>query len=261
MTRGFLIFLLALAPQVAVAEPAAPPNSEALAKDHYERGAKLFADKSYIAALGEFAAGYELVRRPMFLFNMGECARLAGDRDEARSYYQRYLATEPSGKYAQLAQQRLDLIAAEAAGAKPAAPPPAPAPAPAPPASAPAGPHDSSSPAWMPPTPTLIAGGAAVVMLALSGAFSIRATGKWSDAKEHCDDMLVCDHDGVVLAKQAQNAADGATITLVLGLVGIAAGGGYWLYDRYSGQRATDHARVVPTATGQSAGVAVMGSF
>jgi tetratricopeptide (TPR) repeat protein len=268
MTRALLIVVLAIAvaPRLAAAQPI-PPSSEQLAKDHYERGAKLFAEKNYIAALGEFAAGYELVKRPMFLFNMGECARLLGDRDDARSYYQRYLATEPTGKYATLAQQRLDLLAAEAAAAnQPAAPAAPAAPAPAAPAAparapAPAGPRDSSRPPWMPPTPSLIAGGAGVVLLALSGAFSLRATGKWSDAKEHCDAKLVCDRDGVTLADQATTAADGATVTLVLGLVAIAGGGGYWLYDRYRTRRAAETPRVVPTATGTTAGVALVGRF
>src|SRR5262245_53352988 len=128
MSRAVLLLMFAIAPRLAAAQPA-PPGSEALAKDHYERGAKLFAERNYIAALGEFAAGYELVRRPMFLFNMGECARLAGDRDDARTYYQRYLATEPGGKYAALAQQRLELLDAKPAGPPNASPNPTPAPA------------------------------------------------------------------------------------------------------------------------------------
>ena len=72
-----------------------------------------------------------------------------------------------------------------------------------------------------------------VVSLALSGVFSLRARSRWADAKTHCNDRLACDAEGLELADQAGTAADGATATLVLGLVALAAGGGDGAYDRY----------------------------
>jgi hypothetical protein len=124
-----LVFvLLAVAP--AHAQPQ-PQNIDAVAKARFEHGAKLFHDLQFVDALAEFAAGYELSHRPLFLFNMGECARQLGQVANARQYYTRYLAAEPNGSIAQLAHKRLDELPPDAA-AKPA-PAPAPAAPPSPP--------------------------------------------------------------------------------------------------------------------------------
>lgn len=80
---------------------------EAAAKAHFERGQSLSAQSRFAEALAEFSAGYELSRKPLFLFNMAECARQAGDRARARANYERYLAEDPAGRLADTAQSRL----------------------------------------------------------------------------------------------------------------------------------------------------------
>jgi len=98
------------------------PDAEAVARKHFETGQALSARGQYLEALAEFSAGYELSQKPLFLFNMAECARSAGQNDRARRLYQRYLAADPSGKLAPMARSRLKELG-------PPPPPPLPAPA------------------------------------------------------------------------------------------------------------------------------------
>lgn len=77
------------------------------AKAHFERGRQLSESKQFAAAYAEFAAGYAASPRPLFQFNMGECARALGRAVDARDHYQRYLAAEPEGAFAPTARTRL----------------------------------------------------------------------------------------------------------------------------------------------------------
>lgn len=112
------------APPAPKAGPAAPPAApkgpapgskaaptaearEAAAKAYFERGSAYYAAGDYLLARAEFAAGYELSGRPLFLFNMAECSRLNGDLDQARSGYERYLREAPTGSQVGLAKERL----------------------------------------------------------------------------------------------------------------------------------------------------------
>src|SRR5258708_1358808 len=76
-------------------------------QQHSERGQALYRDGKYRDAHAEFAAGFDASKLPAFLFNMAECSRLSGDAQLARDEYARYLAAEPNGKLAALANQRL----------------------------------------------------------------------------------------------------------------------------------------------------------
>ena len=84
-----------------------PEAREAAAKAYFERGSAYYAAGDYLLARAEFAAGYELSGRPLFLFNMAECSRLNGDLDQARSGYERYLREAPTGSQVGLAKERL----------------------------------------------------------------------------------------------------------------------------------------------------------
>lgn len=123
----WLVLLVCLASAApAAAQPERPAVSAAdRAKQHFERARGLAQARQYAAAYDEFAAGYALAPRPLFLFNMGEMARALGQRDRAREHYERYIAAEPDGAFAPTANQRLAELATPA-------PPPAPAPVAAP---------------------------------------------------------------------------------------------------------------------------------
>ena len=111
---------------VAVASPIyadpMPADTDAMARQHFERGKQLASAKDFVHAYLEFAAGYELGHRAPFLFNMAECARVMGDAPRARELYTQYIAASPQGDLAVAARARV----IELGGAVPAASPPAP---------------------------------------------------------------------------------------------------------------------------------------
>ncbi len=110
---------LAMAPAPATAQPK-DKNAEASGRAHFQRGQKLSADGDYVAAYREFAAGYAMTERPLFLFNMGEAARASGDIEKARESYRAFLKADPNNALAVTAQQRLD----DLERASPTPPPP-----------------------------------------------------------------------------------------------------------------------------------------
>ena len=66
------------------------------ARAFYERGLRLYADKDYAAAVGEFQAGYAVEPRREFLFAEAQAKRLSGDCAGAVGLYQKFLETQPS---------------------------------------------------------------------------------------------------------------------------------------------------------------------
>jgi hypothetical protein len=200
------------------------------------------------------------------MFNMAECSRLLGDATSARAQYARYLALEPDGKLAALANQRLASLPAPppvATTSAPAKPPivvPVVTAAAVPPV--PAQPHaivdvqrDTSA---RPPIGALIAGGAGVVVLGATGVLAVRAHGTWADAQTHCIDNR-CNATGVELAGNARREANWATATAITGTAALAVGGFLWWRDRKHG-----HARtlaVTPAVAPSVFGVQVGGGF
>src|ERR1043165_5562369 len=96
------VLIAALAARATYAQPQPPPASaddarKEQAKAYFERGSAHYKAGRYLEARAEFAAGYELSHRPLFLFNMAECSRLDGNLDLAREGYERYLREAPNG--------------------------------------------------------------------------------------------------------------------------------------------------------------------
>jgi len=151
MSRSLIVlFVVALVcPHIASAQPKDDARAAA-AKAYFERGDAHFKAGRFLEARAEFSAGYELSRRPLFLFNMAECSRLNGDADIARETYERYLLAEPNGAQAGLARQRLAALNVKPAGPArpdPKAEPPKTTPTPPPaPGGAPAGPQPKAEP-------------------------------------------------------------------------------------------------------------------
>jgi hypothetical protein len=117
---------------ICVASPAYADDLADAAKTHYEQGQTLYAAGRFAEARAEFLAGFELSKKPAFLFNAAECARLLGDTQIARDGYNRYLGLEPNGRLAMLAMQRLDELgpATHVEPTPPVIPPTIPAPSP-----------------------------------------------------------------------------------------------------------------------------------
>jgi hypothetical protein len=79
----------------------APPSSlspqerTARSKAHYNLGRAHLDLHEYEQAMTEFERGYEYKPMPLFLYNIGQVARMSGQREKALDYFQRYLEAEP----------------------------------------------------------------------------------------------------------------------------------------------------------------------
>jgi hypothetical protein len=86
---------------------AQPDEASQQAREHFRRGQTLTAEGHWQAAYREFRDGYALSHRPLFLFNMAECARQGDQGPRAAELYERYLAEDPDGSMATNARARL----------------------------------------------------------------------------------------------------------------------------------------------------------
>ncbi len=144
-----LIAALAAVPRSSSAGPADTKSSadaEASGREHFQRGQRLSASGDYAAAYREFAAGYALTERPLFLFNMAEAARASGDVAKARENYLQFVRADPKNALAATAQARLAELDRAAAPPTTSAPPAA-APKPEPTATAAPAPSVTTPPA------------------------------------------------------------------------------------------------------------------
>ena len=127
--RLFLAFVLSVA-LVAPARAGSAADEER-ARGHYEIALGLYRLGDYEGALKEFAAGYELARKPGFLLNLGQTYRKLGELREARDMYRQFLAAVRSDDPAR-PEARKVLAEIEQALRKPPAPEPRKPPAPEP---------------------------------------------------------------------------------------------------------------------------------
>jgi tetratricopeptide (TPR) repeat protein len=98
----------------AVAEKV-PTAVLAQARVHFERGSAFHASGDYARAAAEYRAAYALYPSPELLFNLGQVARLSGDRKAALDYYQRYLSAEPEGRASEEARRHIEQLDPEQA--------------------------------------------------------------------------------------------------------------------------------------------------
>lgn len=134
-------------PAGSAAEP--HTSAEASAREHFQRGQRLSAAGDHAAAYREFAAGYALTERPLFLFHMAESARASGQLDKARASYDAFLRADPNAALAATARERLAALDAPAAPAPSAS---APAPSLAAPHAAPGDVAPTPAPGEAPPS-------------------------------------------------------------------------------------------------------------
>jgi tetratricopeptide (TPR) repeat protein len=115
------LVLVALAP-VARAAPKRPApvydqKQEKEARAHFDRAERAFNLRRFDEALAGYQAAYEALPLPAFLFNIAQCHRNLGNRDQAVFFYQRYLTLDPEAPNRRIVE---DLIAEQKR------PPPAP---------------------------------------------------------------------------------------------------------------------------------------
>lgn len=103
-----LFFVAWAVVQLGPARSVAQANdSVSKAREHFAAGSEFVETERFEEAHAEFLAGYRLSGRPLFLFNMGECAFYAGQVEIARGHYERYLNEDPQGSMADKAAERL----------------------------------------------------------------------------------------------------------------------------------------------------------
>lgn len=117
--------------------PAEATDAEERSRLHYEIASGFYNLGNYTEAAREFAAGYQLTKKPEFLIDLGQCYRKLNDRARAAEMFKKYLAEAPPSELERrrAAEQVLGEIERELAAPGPVAAPPAPvltAPAPAP---------------------------------------------------------------------------------------------------------------------------------
>lgn len=124
----------ALGAPSAWADPAAPTDAALAsatdaARSHFKTGIKLYQDQNYAGALAEFEAAYALAPRPLLLYHLGRCYQALGRDAEARTAFDRFLASGPKGGAAADARARLAGLSAPPPppAAQPEPPPPPPA--------------------------------------------------------------------------------------------------------------------------------------
>src|SRR5579859_4449775 len=83
------------------------------ARAHFEMGRAHFNLGEYDAAVREFEEGYRLKPQPLFLYNLGNAARRAGQKRKALEMFRRYLRERPDAGERHEVLQRIDELEKE----------------------------------------------------------------------------------------------------------------------------------------------------
>jgi tetratricopeptide (TPR) repeat protein len=240
-----LRMVLSLALLATVHAPPAYAQDDAIAaKAHFSKASRLYEIGDYRQALDEFKAAHLAKADPVFLYNIAQCHRQLGEREQAVTLYRRFLASSPNAPNRSEVQRRVAELEAELAAARPEQPPTDPLPAPivratntppVPPSTW--SPHpsviaeDGKSPGTNVSVAEPAGSGSALstlrwvgvgATLALAGgaiAAGVSASSKYDDLKNSCGNTY-----GGCSASQVDSVKSRALLTNVLwGLAGVAA--------------------------------------
>jgi tetratricopeptide (TPR) repeat protein len=87
--------LVKLAGRIIKEKPRAAKGNDAAALRHYEEGEAAAGEKRYRDAAKAYAAAYILKPSPNLLYNIAQMYWTAGDAEQARDYYERFLTRAP----------------------------------------------------------------------------------------------------------------------------------------------------------------------
>lgn len=259
MTRSVLAIIaatIALAPSSSLrAQPetvsGVSPAEMQRARALFAEGQALVEEARYEQALDKFSAAYELSKLPGFLFNMAECARLAGDTDEAGRLYQRHLDEVPDGDLAELSRRRL----AELGAAKPQASPTSGA---APSEAAEnrrsfdwkTAPDRDSSPGLAKRITGISIAGLGAAMVVGGVSFGLKASRISSDLDEQFGPGSEWTDEATELEADYRSARKAAISLGVVGGVAAALGGGLYYWGHRDRGAADDSVAVLPARGG-----------
>ena len=287
MNRTVAVSVVAALLLAALPAPAQPAKVRSPGERLFDEGEKAFQRGDYDQAIAKFEAAYPLYPEPLILFNIASAYRKQHACADARTYYHRYLLTNPAADFRKKAEDRLAEMEACATPAASLEPPvPADGPArdrvvPTPPDGAGPGP-DPVGPTVVAPTAAgpdagtitiapsenrtdpdgrqahagrgkriagLVTAGVGVGLIGTGGYFSAQARDAASDVEDACT-------NGCVAADVAGRDADGktaqrnATIFYAAGGAAIAIGATLAIWGWRDGRTAADHVTLVPSRTG-----------
>ena len=98
---------------LTAAGPAHAQRAEDEARRHFAQAEAYFQAGTYDKAAEEYRAAYDLVPRPVLLFNIGLAYEKMGDKSSAVDYYQRYLDADPRGIKSEEARARHEALVRE----------------------------------------------------------------------------------------------------------------------------------------------------
>jgi tetratricopeptide (TPR) repeat protein len=83
----------------ALAQPASVPGDYERAKALFDGAQIHYEQKEYEAALAGYRGAYKLTGAPEIMFNIAQCHRLLGQREDALTAYERFLKDVPDTPY------------------------------------------------------------------------------------------------------------------------------------------------------------------
>jgi hypothetical protein len=96
---------------VALASASAHADPAADAKEHFNRGVKLYNLGHFQEAIPEFEKAYDADPAPILLFNIAQSHRQNGNKERALFFYRRYLEQEPNATKRVDVEQRMKELA------------------------------------------------------------------------------------------------------------------------------------------------------
>ena len=107
-------------------------------------------------------------------------------------------------------------------------------------------------------TIALVSGVVGLVAVVVGSVFGLRASSKWTEAKNHhCDAALNCDAQGGKLATDAKSAGNVSTMAFVAGGIGFAAGATLWL----TAPSSREQVGLAPSVSPHGATLSLRGAF
>jgi tetratricopeptide (TPR) repeat protein len=110
---GGLVIALLLSGPVATARAQRRLDASTEAKAHYELGMTAYGVGHFDRAIEAFTRAYKLDPAPILLFNIAQALRKKGDRDQAITYYRRYLDGAPGAEDRETVLARIRELEAE----------------------------------------------------------------------------------------------------------------------------------------------------
>jgi tetratricopeptide (TPR) repeat protein len=98
-----------------------PQEADARSRVHFQLGRGHLQLKEYDDAIREFEIGYRFKPLPLFLYNIAQVAVLAGQKQKALDYYERYLTASPKAPERAEVTQRIAQLKREVAAEPPGA--------------------------------------------------------------------------------------------------------------------------------------------